>query len=293
MKLTVNDTYKKMAIQYWEQGYNENILKRIIITVKCLMGRYVYIPYVEIPITLFCTLKCQNCSNLIPEYNNKYHLTMDVYRQEVSRLLQSVNEIGKLRILGGEPLLHPQCSDVLNYLQNKKVIREIHVVTNGTIIPSSEIIKSMKKANVHVFISNYGQYSSKIRELKKLLSKNNIKVISSPRDAWWYDFGEFKFKNRNNYELKKQFSNCFIPCKSLINGKLHYCSRSAHGLDCGKITEKECEFIDLLKKGQTVQNLRNEIVLLYYGNKGYISTCQYCNIGTRDVKKIKAGVQLP
>ena len=63
------------------------------------------IPYIELHIVDHCNLNCVGCSHFSP-LAEPYFKDVDEYREEMKDL--SKFEIGTIRIMGGEPLLHPK-----------------------------------------------------------------------------------------------------------------------------------------------------------------------------------------
>lgn len=96
----------------------------------------------ELNVTLQCNLACANCNRLCDIYRDRTeHMSVD----QVDRFIKQAKAGGgikKLKLLGGEPLLHPNFVDIYGLLLGAVkdgVIRCIRVETNGTIpIPKVE-----------------------------------------------------------------------------------------------------------------------------------------------------------
>lgn len=74
----------------------------------------------------------------------------------------------------------------------------------------------------------------------------------------------------------------------IINGELHYCYRSAHGMDLGLIPRNESDFVNLLS-GDSME-VRNK--LKNFVGLEYISACDYCN-GARKSVEVRATQHAP
>ena len=91
-----------------------------------------YLPRLECHITDHCNLNCAGCShfsNLAPEvYKNAGE-----FERELSCLSGKLR-IGTLRLLGGEPLLHPELPELLRIARTQFPHSRIEVCTNCTLL---------------------------------------------------------------------------------------------------------------------------------------------------------------
>ncbi len=280
----------KMFSKYQAYNFKFNYTKKIMpYPKKNLHSKKLYIPYIELVITTKCTLRCKNCANLISHYEKPYDVDTDIILKSVKKITKCCTEIARFRILGGEPFCNPNLKDIIKILPKKK-IRDIVIVTNGTLIPNDkELIKVMQDKHVRIEISDYANYSYKKYELLNFLVENDIEY-SIYHTNNWYDYGEFKNYHRGESEIKEQFLSCDIPCRSILNGCLYYCPRAAHGYDLGLIGRNEDEYIDLLKNSNR-KNKQEVKKLIKRQNS--IEACKYCLYGTKDCKLIKVAEQLP
>ena len=278
---------KKRKIEY---------LKKLILNPKRtflnLSGKVFNVKYTEIALTTVCTLNCKGCSALMGEYKEHYHTDINKNIKALERMLASVDSIRHLRLLGGEPLCYPNLYEMLLFVSMQDKIRKATIVTNGTLLIKDErIIEILKNKKFDVFISNYGETSRKKEELINQLESNNIKYTLSDEENLWRDYGNLECRNRSKKELEKQFLNCTIMCNSILEGKLHHCPRSTHGMNLKKIPVAKRDYIDLLDESLTQKQLRKDLYKFFYKYVPYVEACNYCNSGTKEMKNIPAGVQ--
>jgi hypothetical protein len=76
-------------------------------------------------------------------------------------------------------------------------------------------------------------------------------------------------------------------CRSILNGKLFYCPRSAHGDDIGLFHEKK--YVGLCET-ESSEVLANKI-RIFLCETEYLEACKYCNAGTDDFVEIAAAIQ--
>lgn len=89
---------------------------------------------IEIDITYQCNLKCNNCNRSSAQAPDKTHIGLDDISQFVKDSLSHGRRWRKIRVLGGEPTLHPQLSEILAELYRLKQVQpdlSIQLVTNG------------------------------------------------------------------------------------------------------------------------------------------------------------------
>lgn len=256
----------------WEEL--RKICAYLFAEINSLFLHRVYLNYVEIPITTQCTLKCKECTNLIQYYEKPYQINYKDIVKDISKLCEVTYGIGMLRILGGEPFLHKDLDKIINYISMEPKIKNIQIVTNGTIIPADKVLKAMRNKKVSVDISNYGDNSYKITELIQSLKKNRIKYFVS-KNLYWTCSSDFSYKRRNKKQLEDVMRRCHLDCINILNGKLHLCPRSSHGNDLKIFNAKERDFYNIREKvglNERKKNLRNVL------NRKYITACNYCDV---------------
>lgn len=253
--------------------------------------KYVSIPYLEIVVTTKCTLKCKDCANLMQYYTNPYIIDIGTIKKSIEKLLKSIDNIDKFRILGGEPFMHSDLDEIINIASSSKKIKNIQVQTNGTILPRKDsLIKALQHKKVSISISDYGKYSIYKNEILEIGKKNNIKVELLSMN-YWLDYSSIECRTRSKVELHEQYEKCNHQCTSLLNGKIFDCPRSAHGMDLGIIPYNSLEYIDLIDDKKSIATIRKEITNMYSNERKCIQACNYCNVGT-EVEKIMPAIQL-
>ena len=264
------------------------LFKGIIDNLKIFNYKYGYYEYLEIPITTMCSLRCKNCSNLIPYYKNPCDYDIDIILKSIKEFFKCINNIVYIRVLGGEPFLSKNLYRIVKTLVDSKKVQRVEIVTNGTIVPSDKrVINIMKNKKVIVSISEYPFV--RYNKLVELLEDNNINY-KIDKMSFWNNYGNTKKRNKSEMELIKQFKKCNHICKSLINGQLHICPRSSHGTDLGVIKDNEDDYLDLLDKNLSISEKKDRLNILL--RKKYIVACDYCDFATKKGIKIPVAEQL-
>lgn len=86
----------------------------------------------ELNVVEHCNLSCRSCSHLSPVMRKSLVDPEAVRRDFVT--LGSVYHARWLRILGGEPLLHPRLIDVIGAAKDAGIADKVAVVTNGVLL---------------------------------------------------------------------------------------------------------------------------------------------------------------
>lgn len=249
----------------------------------------VYFNYIEVPITTKCSLRCKECANLIQYYQHGENLDYKKIINDIYRLSQVTEKIEMLRILGGEPLLHPNLKEIIAEILKIQNIENIQIVTNGTIIFNADIIHILRNKRVSVDISNYKGVSRNYNKLIEQLRKNKIRFITQEVFEWT-EQGSFVSQELSQKELESVLNLCRIDCISLFNGNIHLCPRSSHGNDLNIFKSNKLDYVNI-RKAKTKKQVKQELFALL--NRKSIVACNFCKAYMQDeLKPCVAGEQI-
>ncbi|MBC9783736.1 radical SAM protein [Heliobacterium chlorum] len=179
------------------------------------------LPYIEFHVTDHCNLNCKACSHFCP-IADEHFLSLNEHLRDMSRLAEIFENIGQIRILGGEPLLHPNVSEFIKTTRQFFPHSYITLVTNGILLPKMEddFYKTLKTYQVGLDISIYP-----IAGLKKdalLVKAKEYDISISIREA-----NEFfvSLNPNGDSDIKSTFEHCWLTqCIFLRNGKIYHCA---------------------------------------------------------------------
>lgn len=285
--VSVQNTPQVMK-QFLNMGYKEginlfdyHIFENYYIMLYALYSwNKVYIPTVSILTTTICNLNCKYCLNFEDVRREKRHFEVERIKQDIDILFEKVDRIGLLHLTGGEPLLYTNFIEVVDYIDNKYKDRYsiLGTTTNGTVIPTDELCRKMKSANMHVYIDDY-------RENVQLARTNRQKVIDKLQrysiEKTEFEVSEWMTIRKQDCltderKLISQVELCDIPFKMLKDGKVYGCAYCGFAVDANVANEELNDYIDLDiieadSKGVLVE------FLLHFSEKGYYSYCKNCN----------------
>ena len=246
---------------------------------KVCMGR------VTLAITEKCSLRCKDCSGLIPYINNPVHYSLEEIYEGLDLFFSIVDRVAALYIMGGEALLHPSINEIFGYISSRfsDKIGKIVLLMNGTIIPKDSTIQTLKALGIRVRISDYSitiPYKHKLEDLIYLLKRNEIDYQIEKYDEW-IDMGrpdENIQIGNSPEEIREHMKKCNVECILICKSKFYYCNRVMVACEAFDYKDIEGDYLELKELAENIQTGRKEIVNFYLGNlvHGYCRFCQKC-----------------
>lgn len=235
-------------------------------------------------ITTFCTLNCQNCTMLTSYNKNKKHFEINKLKKDITLTFDIVDYISNLIVLGGEPFLHRDLEELINYIGSnyRNRIGNLQIITNGTLKVSEKLLQIMKKYNVEVRISDYTdrvQYQEKLMDFCNDLDRYQIDYVSYGHGEWLnmgFPYENVNMGNTSN-ELREHMLKCNPNCQNVSEGKLYYCAQGWAAEQSGLFKLKITDYLDLNDFGNC-SNKKEQFRQFYFGNlkEGYFSFCKVC-----------------
>lgn len=247
-----------------------------------------FIPHLDLVITTCCTLNCKGCASFVPFYKNPKHVSKQVLFESMDKLLSTNCYIGEVCLIGGEPFLNQKLfADVLYRYINEEKIGYFCTYTNGTILPTEELLIALNKnGNCYINFSNYGILSDKIEACIDKFKQNNIPYIlfsdKDINDLFWLDYGRFEYQNRSDEENQAVYEACEAVklCTTLLNGKFSACPFIARGVDLDMLLDLPRNYVELTATSESCATLREKCIDVCYG-KEYLPACAYCKRPSR------------
>lgn len=260
---------------------------------ECCMGK------VTTSVTTRCTFKCKNCNLHMPYHIKPGDEPLERLKKDVDKWFSFVDYVSEFAIVGGEPFLYKELEIYIQYLGEKygSRIGNIQVITNGSVLPSQQLLKAMRASRVEVRISDYTntlQYGNRLTELETVLNKEKIRYVIF-KQTEWLDFGfplETLCMGHTAEELRQHMLTCKGFCHYLQEGRYYYCGNAWAAEKCGLYQLKETDYIELESLEDNSAESKEKLIDFYLGNmeSGYMSYCQVCR-GFATNKVIPAAIQ--
>jgi len=234
-----------------------------------------------VKITNKCTLRCENCASFTPYVNAPCDFDFDNTVEDSLLVMDAIGDFRNLSLFGGEPFANKELASYINTFCKMPNFEVIDIITNGTLLPSEDLLDSMKlDSRIYVRISDYGKISRNKDELADMLQANDIKheVIDY---KIWYKRSDIRAFFESDEDLKLKYTSCMNgshPCIS--NGKLYLCKVAVTLCDIGIFPKSDTNFLDLktlkgISKDEQNIKIREYISKMY--SDEYMDACRYCS----------------
>lgn len=149
---------------------------------------------IEIDITYTCNLKCNNCNRSCSQAPDNSHMTIDQIHKVIRQTKDSRRKFKKIRILGGEPLLHPDIIDIMNLLlefrESESPETAVEIVTNGYGDKVREVInlipEGIEITNTHKtssYVETFEAFNLAPRDITNFSAEDYTKACWITRDC--------------------------------------------------------------------------------------------------------------
>jgi hypothetical protein len=198
------------------------------------MGEKVPITQVEMHVTHVCNFTCDGCSHFSQEiYSGRE--TVDSFRNSLQPWARWL-EPKHFLVLGGEPTLNPELSEILEVARELMPTVNLMLVTNGWFLYKHRRLPGvLKKNRIHLDVSIHHdspEYLSKLEEIKALASEWGIPIRwrESFRDWVRYYRGVgADAKPFNDSNPRSSWEHCDSRwCLTIHEGKLWKCPPIAY-----------------------------------------------------------------
>ncbi len=230
-----------------------------------------------------CNLNCRYCLNFNPFSIKFYTRELDNLKKDVDLFFDCVDYIMLFHISGGETFLYSHIGELVEYIYSHygNRIGKLRMVTNGTVIPSDDVLKHLAKVKVQITVDDYreaipdsdSKFNAVIRKLEEFHINYYINKVNQ-----WVDLGPdvMDLSSYTEEQLIKHREQCNQTWLELREGKLYSCNYAAYAVVTGKLgdqDEEETYDLKVYSKGKIRELLE---FYLGYTEKGYTNFCKHC-----------------
>ena len=248
---------------------------------------------VDVVITERCSLKCQDCSNLMQYYEKPVNYDVVEMFQSVEALCELVDEINEFRVIGGEPFMNREFDRVIRRLNQADNVKKVIIYTNGTIVPSRDKMECLKHDKVLLIITDYGELSRNLDTLTAKLQSHGIAHFVQAAQGWT-DCSSIKKHGRSREQQNDLFDSCCAKnTTTLLHGRLYRCPFAAHAMNLNAAPNCSDDYVDVnneMGACEDVQALKRRVIRFLY-EKESLHVCDFCCGRSFDAPEIKPAVQ--
>lgn len=238
----------------------------------------------EVQLVEHCNLNCKSCSHFCPVAEEEF-LDVAEYERDCKRLSELFNkEIYFIRLMGGEPLLHPKIAEFFYITRKYFPNGPIDLDTNGILVLSmkDKFWKALRENNINLTITRY-PIDIDLEKIQEKCKKEgvNFKFFSEHKVE---TFNHLPLDLDGRQPIEYNFYACYLAnaCHTLKHGKMYTCSTVPHAqhfndyYKCNlQFSEDDC--IDIYK-------VKDKKEILEFMSKP-IPFCRYCNVKGRKIQK--------
>lgn len=229
----------------------------------------------EVHLTDHCNLNCAGCSHF-SSIAEKYFMDINHFSNDIERLSKlSGGKVCRLRLMGGEPLLHPDIIQFIEIARRNFPKSIIEICTNGILLGkmADGFWQSCHDNNIEINISYY-PINLDYTAINKLALKHKI-ILKAGIDTSMRNFRNLRMDLNGLQRYKKNWYNCghANSCVNLYEGKLFTCDVLAHSRHLSKYFDKplevaETDYVDIHKARDMKEILK--------GISKPVKFCKYC-----------------
>lgn len=236
---------------------------------------------VEIHVAEHCNLNCKGCNHFSCLAGEEF-LDTAVFERDLKRLSEISKNYFEIKLLGGEPLLHPRITEFFDIARKYFPSTPVQLTTNGILLlnMNEEFWQNCNKNKIIISISQYPVKLNK-KEIKNAAKKHKVKYFYNGT-ATENRMCKLPLDLSGSQDMKKSHQKCAISwgcCVTLSKGKIFTCCIAAHIRFFNEyfrqnLTVTEKDYIDIYKI-----NSKNEII--DFLEKPF-PFCRYCK--TKETK---------
>lgn len=181
--------------------------------------------YVELHLTDHCNLDCKGCGHYC-SIAPPHYADIRQHERDLRRLKQLFRNIRQIRLMGGEPLLHPDPASFITATRAIFPKTDLRFVTNGLLLPKAhqDFWDACRNTNTVIDLSVYPPLAHRVDELRILCERHHVELNAKESDTF---LARCNFKGDS--DRQKAFDHCRREyfCPFLENGRIYTCAMTA------------------------------------------------------------------
>jgi len=183
------------------------------------------LPYLEAHLVDHCNLRCRRCghfSNIAPRFAEPPHR----FARALQQLATLIPSIRTIRLMGGEPLLHPEPEAFVRATRASYPDARVILVTNGLRLPAASpaLWAACRETGTQLHITAYPPHVRRLRDWLEIGKREGVHTGASRpvRFSSWHN-------PRGDSDPHAAMAHCRTrtDCPLLYRGRVYPCATSA------------------------------------------------------------------
>jgi MoaA/NifB/PqqE/SkfB family radical SAM enzyme len=236
---------------------------------------------IDIPVVEHCNLNCVGCDHCSP-IAKAYFLEPGVFEKDMERLAGLTGGmIGIIRILGGEPLLHPELCSFMKTSRMFFTNSRIDLVTNAVLLEKQPDVfwETCRRNAVGIIATKY-PVNIRWEKIEQKAEKEHVRFGFFSSHETEKTSYHIPFDITGMQDTVKSFVHCFHAndCHELVNGRIYACSVAPHVKHFNAFFEENMELSD--KDSIDIYKVKDMREILDFLARP-IPFCRYCDVKGR------------
>ncbi len=229
-----------------------------------------------------CNLNCWGCDHFSP-LAKKTFLKISEFEKDIKQLSELFgNLVGRIKLMGGEPLLHPNKEDFAKLARSYFPCTKIEFTTNAILLMNQDdyFWKTCSENAIEIVATKYPIIIDWEGIINKAKSENVQFYFYGDTEDTLKTNHHFPFDTNGEQDIVDNFMNCFHAnhCRELHHGKMYTCTIIPHAKHFNKkfnihLLEDAKDSIDIHTKATAIE------ILEFLAKP--IPFCRYCNVKHR------------
>jgi organic radical activating enzyme len=235
----------------------------------------------ELHVVEHCNLRCAHCCNMSPYVADRMLSVAEIEAQ--CRTMARVLDVDVFKIMGGEPLLHPEITAILGVLKETGISETIRLFTNGLLL--HRMTDDFWRALDHLTISSYSSAPVKPDHLRLAEDKaREFDVVLNVKPVDRFSEVMASARRADDAATQAVYEACWLRHRCLVvrGGVFYKCTRAAYQKDFRERLDVHGRELDAVPEpgddGIALDAMDFEDRLLAYLNADQaLASCRYCH----------------
>jgi hypothetical protein len=223
-----------------------------------------------------CNIACMDCNHASPGAG-KAVASPSAVLNDLSLLSRHYKSYA-LKIVGGEPLLHPDLLSLLRAVRESNICEYISLVTNGTLLSqmADEIWAELDEVELSIYPGTRPMLETHLPSVQRSAARHQVKLVISPYEEFRITFSTIGTADAGL--TRRIYRNCRLAnlwgCQSVHEGYFFKCPKCIY---VPRILDAPVRY-DYREDGLKITDSPDFLRQLseYLGSQEPLSACRYC-----------------